>query len=109
MLGLALQHLLQQVVGDLGLTPDRAAALAPASSRPRSESVANTTAAAYPSVRSRSASAASSDNSSPPLAATSRASFASKARTVVPISTRSPPARRQPSGTRGSPRVTNTN
>ncbi len=80
-----------------------------ASSRSLNDSAASATAAAHPSVRSRRASAACSDSSRPPRAATARVSSASSARSAAPTSTRSPPARRRPSRTPGSPRPTNTN
>ena len=110
MVRLALKHLFQEVVGDLLLIAGQTGGHRRRHrARPRSASVASATAAAQPSVRSHRAPAAACDNSSPALAATSRVSIGSRARSAVPISNRSPLARSRPSGTPGSPRVTNTN
>ena len=100
LLRLVVQHLLHEVVGDL--LADRRSAGPPARRHRHVHAATASPArppAGQPSVRSCSAPAASADSSSPPLAATSRVSRASSASAAVPISNRSPPARRRASGT----------
>ena len=106
---LAANHLFHEVVGDLLLSAGQFGSPHRGVLAVSNDKAASATAAAHPSVCSRRPSAACSDSSRPPSAATARVSSASSARSAAPTSTKSPPARRRPSRTPGSPRPTNTN